>query len=86
MDLTFKEDQSRLRADHATLNANILRKTALYLLTQDPQPISLKRKRKQAAYDMSTYSRLPDIWCGSPIKYNVICNRSLDYIYIWPPF
>ena len=51
LDLTFKEDQSRLRTGHAPLNANILRKTALYLLAQDPQAISLKRKRKQAAYD-----------------------------------
>lgn len=51
LDLTFKEDQSRLRTGHAALNANILRKTALYLLAQDPQAISLKRKRKQAAYD-----------------------------------
>lgn len=51
LDLTFKEDQSRLRTGHAALNANILRKTALYLLAQDPEPISLKRKRKKAAYD-----------------------------------
>ncbi|MGI4872639.1 MAG: ISAs1 family transposase [Janthinobacterium lividum] len=51
LDLTFREDQSRLRTGHAPLNANILRKTALYLLAQDPRPISLKRKRKQAAYD-----------------------------------
>ena len=49
--LTFKEDRSRLRTGHAALNANILRKTALYLLAQDPPPISRKRKRKQAAYD-----------------------------------
>lgn len=51
LDLTFKVDQSRLRTGHAALNANILRKTALYLLAQDPRLISLKRKRKQAAYD-----------------------------------
>lgn len=50
-DLTFKEDQSRPRTGHAALKANILRKTALYLLTRDPRPIGLKRKRKQAAYD-----------------------------------
>lgn len=51
LDLTFQEDRSRLRTGHAALNANILRKTALYLLAQDPRPISFKRKRKQAAYD-----------------------------------
>lgn len=51
LDLTFHEDRSRLRTGNAGLNANILRKTALYLLAQDPRPISFKRKRKQAAYD-----------------------------------
>ena len=51
LDLTFHEDRSRLRTGHAGLNANILRKTALYLLAKDPRPVSLKRKRKQAAYD-----------------------------------
>lgn len=51
LDLTFHEDRSRLRSGHAALNANILRKTALHLLAQDPRPISFKRKRKQAAYD-----------------------------------
>lgn len=58
LDLTFREDQSRLRTGHAALNANILRKTALYLLAQDPQAISLKRKRKQAAYDNDYLRRL----------------------------
>jgi len=58
LDLTFKEDQSRLRTGHAALNANILRKTALYVLAQDPRPISLKRKRKQAAYDNSYLQEL----------------------------
>ena len=58
LDLTFKEDQSRLRTGHAALNANILRKTALYLLAQDPRAISLKRKRKQAAYDNEYLRRL----------------------------
>lgn len=51
LDLTFREDQCRLRKGNAALNANILRKTALYLLGQDPTKISYKRKRKRAAYD-----------------------------------
>lgn len=58
LDLTFKEDQSRLRTGYAALNANILRKTALCLLAQDPQALSLKRKRKQAAYDNDYLRRL----------------------------
>ena len=47
-DVTFGEDQSRLRKGHAALNANSLRKMALYLL---PGTLSRKRKRKRAAYD-----------------------------------
>jgi predicted transposase YbfD/YdcC len=58
LDLTFKEDQSRLRTGHAALNANILRKTGLYLLAKHPHAISLKRKRKQAAYDNEYLRRL----------------------------
>ena len=50
LNLTFKEDHSRLRTGHVALNANILRKKALCLLAQDPRPVSLKHKRKQAAY------------------------------------
>jgi predicted transposase YbfD/YdcC len=51
LDGTFREDPSRLRSGHAALNANILRKMALYLLNQLPGPMSRKRKRKLAAYD-----------------------------------
>jgi predicted transposase YbfD/YdcC len=51
LDVTFKEDQSRLRAGNAALNANILRKMAIYLLQQMPETISLKRKRKRAALE-----------------------------------
>ena len=40
LDLPFKGDQSRLQTGHVALNTNILPKTALYLLTQDPQAIS----------------------------------------------
>lgn len=51
LDVTFREDQCRLRTGNAALNANILRKMALYLLSQTPENISKKRKRKRAAYD-----------------------------------
>ena len=53
LDVTFREDQCRLRTGNAALNANILRKMALYLLSQTPENISKKRKRKRAAYDNS---------------------------------
>ncbi|MEJ7667104.1 MAG: ISAs1 family transposase [Hymenobacter sp.] len=58
LDLTFREDQCRLRKGNAALNANILRKTALYLLGQDPTKISYKRKRKRAAYDNEYLTKL----------------------------
>ena len=51
LDVTFREDQCRLRTGNAALTANILRKMALYLLSQTPENISKKRKRKRAAYD-----------------------------------
>jgi len=58
LDLTFREDQCRLRKGNAALNANILRKTALYLLGQDPTKVSYKRKRKRAAYDNEYLTKL----------------------------
>ena len=51
LDVTFREDQCRLRTGNAALNANILRKIALYLLIQTLENIGKKRKRKRAAYD-----------------------------------
>jgi len=62
LDFSFKGDQSRLQTGHVALNTNILPKTALYLLAQDPQAISLKRKRKrklkQAACDNEYLRRI----------------------------
>lgn len=53
LDLTFREDNSRVRKDHGPLNLNIFRKFSLFLLTHEPSKISLKRKRKKAARDDS---------------------------------
>ena len=50
-DMTFGEDQCRLRTANAALTANALRKMAPYLLSQTPENISNKRKRKRAPYD-----------------------------------
>ena len=49
LDVTFGEDQCRLRTGNAALKDNILRRMALYLLSQTPENISKKRKR--TAYD-----------------------------------
>ena len=51
--MTFGEDQCRLRTTNAALTATTLRKMAPYLLSQTPENISnkRKRKRKRAPYD-----------------------------------
>lgn len=51
LDLTFKEDDSRVRKDNGPMNLNIFRKFGLFLLTHESSKISLKRKRKKAARD-----------------------------------
>lgn len=51
LDLTFKEDKSRIKKANAPLNMNIVRKLALYLLSKNKEKISFKRKRKKAARD-----------------------------------
>ena len=51
LDLTFREDNSRVRKDNGPMNLNIFRKFGLFLLTHEPSKISLKRKRKKASRD-----------------------------------
>lgn len=51
LDLTFREDNSRIRTANAPQNMNIIRKLALYTLTKNSDNMSLKRKRKKAARD-----------------------------------
>ncbi len=53
LDLTFGEDDSRVRKDNGPMNLNIFRKFGLFLLAHEPTKISLKRKRKKAARDNS---------------------------------
>jgi predicted transposase YbfD/YdcC len=51
LDVLFKEDDSRLRKDHAPRNMSILRRLALNLLRHDTTKSSLKMKRYQAGLD-----------------------------------
>ena len=51
LDVTFAEDASQCRRDHAPRNLSTMRKLALTLLQQTPLKMSLKRKRKKAARD-----------------------------------
>ena len=56
LDVTFREDASRVRTDHAPQNFAVLRHLALNLLRQDPSTGSLATKRFRAALN-DTYLR-----------------------------
>ncbi len=49
LDVTFREDQSRVRTGHGAENFAVLRHIALNLLRQEPSPKSLPRKRLACA-------------------------------------
>ena len=51
LDVTFHEDQSRLRAGHGAKNMAVVRHFALNLVRQANDKLSIKRRRKRAAYD-----------------------------------
>jgi predicted transposase YbfD/YdcC len=51
LDVTFKEDQSRLRAGHGAKNMAVIRHFALNLVRQATDNRSIKRRRKRASWD-----------------------------------
>lgn len=51
LDVTFAEDKSRIRKDHAPRNISLLRRLSLNLLRQETSKLSLKMKRYKAAMD-----------------------------------
>lgn len=51
LDMTFKEDYSRIRKDHSAENMAVVRHLALDILKQYPEKISLARKRRRCSYD-----------------------------------
>ena len=51
LDVTFGEDQSRLRAGHGARNMAVVRHFALNLVRQLADKRSIKRRRKRASWD-----------------------------------
>lgn len=51
LDVSFNEDQSRIRKDHGPENFALLRRFAVSLVKQDTSPGSIKKKRKRAAWN-----------------------------------
>lgn len=60
LDVSFREDESRVRKDHAPENLAVLRHIALNLLKQSPHKASIKAKRKIAGWDNEYLSKL--VW------------------------
>ena len=63
LDVSFNEDHSRIRKDHAPENLAVVRHFALSALKQLPEPkrASIKRKRKLCAYDLDYLSSAVDL-------------------------
>ena len=51
LDMTFREDYSRIRKDHSAENMAVVRHMASNILKNHPAKISLARKRRRCAYD-----------------------------------
>ena len=51
LDVSFREDASRIENRHGAANFGLFRKLALSLLKQHPRQDSIARKRKAAALD-----------------------------------
>jgi len=51
LDMAFREDESRVRKDHAAANLSIFRRIALNLLKQEPRKRGINGKRKICGWD-----------------------------------
>lgn len=49
LDVTFREDECRIREGHAAQNMAIVRRMALNALKQEPSSMSIKKKRSKAS-------------------------------------
>ena len=58
LDMTFREDYSRIRKDHSVENMVIVRHMALNILKNYPAKISLARKRRRCAYNDAFFANV----------------------------
>lgn len=58
LDMTFKEDYSRIRKDHSAENMAVVRHIALNILQNFPEKISLARKRRRCSYDDDFFAKV----------------------------
>lgn len=66
LDVTFNEDQSRIRQGHAAENAGLFRRLALSILKQDTRySNSLRGKRLRAAWETSALEHFLAIFTGN---------------------
>lgn len=61
LDMTFHEDQSRIRKDYGPDNFALLRRFAVSLIKQDTSPGSIKKKRKRAAWSNDQLAKLAQL-------------------------
>ena len=65
LDVTFAEDQSRVRKDHGSANLGMLRRLALSILQQDiSSNDSLRGKRLSAGWDEDRLLHILAGFCG----------------------
>ncbi|QDU88940.1 Transposase DDE domain protein [Pirellulimonas nuda] len=58
LDVTFGEDQSRIRKDHGPENFALLRRLAVSVIKQDTSPGSIRKKRKRAAWNRDELAKI----------------------------
>jgi predicted transposase YbfD/YdcC len=58
LDITFKEDACRTRAENAPLNLSTLRKLALQILSNQKDKLSLKKRQYKAALDVNYLKKI----------------------------
>ena len=53
LDISFKEDDCRVRTGNAPENLSLLRKLALQIMTQVNDKLSIQKRRTKAAFDIN---------------------------------